>query len=101
MFNDSSASCLINCFLFLKHCYDKHLFLVFNSKVALCHRNGRKVLKTILLFICMQRKSGTVFASSLNYIFSSVGGGLGGTRIGGPDENIKHSGRVENTERYE
>ena len=32
----------------------------------------------------------------------SVGGGLGGTRVGGPDDNIKHSGRVENNnERYE
>jgi len=39
--------------------------------------------------------------SKLKDIFFYAGGGLGGTRVSGPDENIKHSGRVENTERYE
>lgn len=33
----------------------------------------------------------------LYVVFS--GGGLGGTRRGGPDENIRHSGRVEQWER--
>jgi len=27
-----------------------------------------------------------------------LGGGLGGTRRGGPDDNIRHSGRVEQWE---
>lgn len=36
-------------------------------------------------------------------IFYNVGGGLGGTRRGGPDVNLKHSGREDNErerERY-
>ena len=42
----------------------------------------------------------------LHQIFSSshlltTGGGLGGTRCGGPESNVKHSGRVDNMERYE
>lgn len=52
----------------------------------------------------MQTYSHNIFVSyvinrSLNYI----GGGLGGTRRGGADVNIKHSGREDNErerERY-
>ena len=39
-----------------------------------------------------------LFWFKLNFVF--LGGGLGGTRRGGPEENIRHSGRVDQWERY-
>ncbi len=47
-------------------------------------------------------KGGQIKGSPSFFIFASVrpyaGGGLGGTRIGSPHQNIKYSGRVD--ERY-
>lgn len=50
---------------------------------------------------CITTKSNIILF--MNCILSSAGGGLGGTRRGGPDVNIKHSGREDNErerERY-
>lgn len=44
-----------------------------------------------------------IFFFIYEFRFQNLGGGLGGTRRGGPDVNIKHSGREDNDrerERY-
>ena len=67
--------------------------------------NSKKILgagsKVIFSFAIEELLDSQFRVQLFLQIFTCAGGGLGGTRVGGPDENIKHSGRVENTERYE
>ena len=38
------------------------------------------------------------YRSKLLFHCNFSGGGLGGTRVGGPDDNVRHSGRAEQYE---
>lgn len=55
-----------------------------------------------LLKIKLKQKSNNIVEFIYTF-YSKIGGGLGGTRRGGPEVNIKHSGREDNDrerERY-